>query len=97
MTRARALRLDDVVGKRVVDREGRAYGRVREIQMDDDVEPPTVAFLLAGSAALIIRLGLRGWLRQQVHRRLRAYRVPWASVVEIGADVVVADRPERWR
>ncbi len=98
MTRGRALRLDDVLGKRVVDRDGHAYGRVREIQMDDDGDPPTIAFLLAGSAALIIRLGLRGWLRRQVRRRVPAYRVAWATVVEVGTDdVVVSERPERWR
>jgi sporulation protein YlmC with PRC-barrel domain len=97
MTRARALRLDDVLGKRVVDRDGQAYGRVREIQMDDG-DPPTIAFLLAGSAALIIRLGLRGWLRRQVRCRVRAYRVAWATVVEVGTnEVVVSERPERWR
>ena len=97
MSREQPLRMDALVGKRVVDRDGRSYGRVSEIQMDDDADPPTIAFLLAGSAALVIRLGLRGRLRQLIRRRVLAYRVPWTSVAEIGAEIVVDARPPRWR
>src|SRR5690349_6220924 len=44
-----------------------------------------------------VRTRLRGRLRQLVRRRVAAYRVPWASIAEVGSEIVVDARPPRWR
>ncbi len=93
----RVMRLGDLVGTKVVDRDGRCYGRVTELAIRAASDPPEIDRLLIGAAALAIRVGVRGWLRRLIRRRFPAYVVPWSSIETIGARIVVRERPRRWR
>ena len=92
------MRLGDLVGKQVVDPDGRRYGRVTELAIRAGSDPPEIDRLLVGSAAIAIRLGIRGWLRRFIRRRFPAYVVRWSSIQSIERhEIVVGERPQRWR
>ena len=91
------MRIDDLVGKEVVDGDGRRYGRVTELAIRAGTDPPEIDRLLVGAAALAIRVGVRGWLRRFIRRRFPAFVVPWTTIDRVGATIVVREQPRRWR
>lgn len=84
----------DVLDSRLVDRQGRAAGRVDGIvaELRDGV-PPVITAIESGVPELVRRVNLRagGWVAALGRRwGLRAgevYRVPIAKVLDVGIDI----------
>jgi sporulation protein YlmC with PRC-barrel domain len=76
------VRVDELVGRRVVDGSGRAIGPIEEVVVDPQGESWTVVEYHVGIAAIVERLAASGPARA-VRRLFRmkppagAYRIPW--------------------
>lgn len=83
--------LSDLIGKPVYDGSGRRLGRVLEVRAHwEDEEHVLVDEILLGRGALLKRL--RG-------PEVKARGIPWESVVEVTARIVVRGRfptPPTW-
>ncbi|MEA2433736.1 MAG: hypothetical protein QOG54_1193 [Actinomycetota bacterium] len=88
------MRASEILGKKVIDSDGKEVGRVFELEAEQSGPQVNdrlgrawrVEHLLVGGAAVLLRLGfqhrhLRGpvGLRMLAHR-LRGYRIPWTAI-----------------
>jgi sporulation protein YlmC with PRC-barrel domain len=80
------LRFHELVGRRVVDRDGRLIDHVVDLTATPVDGRLTVSALLVGPAAFLARIGQRRWL---VPGR-SPIEIPWGEVVEVGDEIRVA-------
>ena len=71
------VRLDDVLGRSVRDRDGRDVGRVYEILAEHDGDDLVVMEYHLGTGAMLQRLGLSLLTLVGVRRAPRPIKVPW--------------------
>ncbi len=74
-------RLSEVLGREVVDEEGKRLGRVHDIVCDRQSAAANVSALLIGSGGFLSRAGIPGWRSKD--------RVDWKDVRRIEPHRVV--------
>jgi hypothetical protein len=93
------MRLGELIGREVVDRDGRSIGRVHDVRLVQD--GPLLGFdaafrvhgLIAGPGSVATRLGygragVRGpWLVRVLLERRRAWYVPWERTTFDGTTI----------
>ena len=77
MSAPRFVRLEDLLGRRVIDAQGAAVGRIREVRAEPRGDAHEVTEYLLGSGALLERLSIVGRL---VGRRTREIVVRWDQI-----------------
>lgn len=76
-TKKNEVNLELLVGRRVVDADGRSAGRIEEVIAERDGDELLVVEYHLGSYAFIERLGIRTLLRLP---NRKARRVPWEEM-----------------
>ena len=82
---SRFIRLEDLLGRRVVGEDGCAVGRIEEVQAERRGTDYEVTNFLLGTGALIERLSL---VHRLLGRRPRTYVARWDQI-----DVTTPKRP----
>ncbi len=79
MTRPRTVRVERLLGRRVVDPEGRSVGRIEEIRVARHGHEWQVEEYYLGVYGLLRRLAVWGFGRALLgaFRRTRPQRIPW--------------------
>ncbi|HXM56195.1 MAG TPA: hypothetical protein VOB72_12460 [Candidatus Dormibacteraeota bacterium] len=87
----RRIEIEDLVGGRVVDAEGRTQGHVVDILVTGLPRPEVVALAL-GASAWLGRLEVDSPLRRLL-RRTRVKVVPWRHVAEVEGRTTIRLKP----
>jgi hypothetical protein len=89
----REIHLELLLGKRVLDRDGRAVGRIEEVDVEQQGDEWIITHYLIGPAALLERLsvwtvGLRVLHVLGISKLARGYSGPWQQL-----DLADPERP----
>jgi sporulation protein YlmC with PRC-barrel domain len=76
------VRVEHLLGRRVLDRHGKAVGRIEEVRAEPLGRETLVTEFLIGRYAMLERLSLQAFLAAPLHllgwgRKRGGYRVPW--------------------
>jgi sporulation protein YlmC with PRC-barrel domain len=88
---SRTIEIEDLVGNRVVDAEGRSQGHVVDVLITSLPRPEVVALVL-GANAWLARLEVDSPLRKLL-RRHRVRVVPWRHVASVEDRVLIRLKP----
>jgi sporulation protein YlmC with PRC-barrel domain len=86
------IRIEDLIGSKIVTAEGKKLGRVVDIHVTREREPEVIA-LVYGHLAWLYRLGVLYPFSQVFHLKFHPYIVPW-SAVEKFERLTVTLKPE---
>lgn len=88
------LRFHELVGRRVVDRDGKLIDHVADLMATPVDDRLTISALLVGPAAFVARVGQRRWLGPD----RGPIEIAWREVVDVGDEIrVTVDRDEARR
>ncbi len=73
------IRIEDLIGSKIVTADGRKLGRVVDIHVTREREPEVIA-LVYGRLAWLYRLGVLYPFSHVLHLKFHPYTVPWHAV-----------------
>lgn len=76
----KTLHLELLLGRKVLDSEGRKVGRILAVSVEVEGEDCVVREYHLGTAALLTRLGVSAGLIAGLPVRFEAVRVPWETM-----------------
>lgn len=82
----RRLRCHELIGRRVVDRDGKCIDHLVDFVATPVGDRLTISALLVGPRAFVARVAQRRWLLGD----LAPIEIPWSEVIEVGDTVRVA-------